>query len=138
MISDVLSEASDEIRRYLSDHRDTYAGLELHILNVVGQMDALRTFLDMDSPSPPLPVISQDQEYPFENPPRKLPASIRRLAIGTQYCTNTGRTVVFTKTIGTIEPTGEPASFVTDGGEIFAANGFNITNNGDNIVSKVP
>lgn len=78
----------------------------------------------------------QDQIYPFEKPVRKLPDDISRLVTGMGYLTTSGRTVSFEKTVGTIVENGHPASFVTNEHEMFAANGFNLTNYGDNIVGK--
>ncbi len=46
MISDVLSEADAEIRRYLRDMPDVYAADREKIQTVLAAMDSLRAYLD--------------------------------------------------------------------------------------------
>lgn len=46
MISDTLSDAAHEIRQYLENYPDVYAGMEDKITSVLMAMDALREELD--------------------------------------------------------------------------------------------
>ena len=57
MISDVLFEAVEEIRRYQEHMPESYEGLERPIENVITVVDALRLYLDA------YPVAGEDPDY---------------------------------------------------------------------------
>lgn len=70
-----------------------------------------------------------------DSTPKKLPSSISKLVVGGHYITETGRKVTLVETMGTLvgpgADFGKPASFLTEDGELFAINGVNATNIGD-------
>jgi hypothetical protein len=57
MISDVLSEASGRLRRYLREMPDVYAGCEEPIRKIILVMDAARIALD----TPPGPLDPEEK-----------------------------------------------------------------------------
>jgi hypothetical protein len=61
MISDVLSDAAFEIRRYQKEMPDFYEQSRDRIDKVVAAMDALRIFFD--TPPPEEPTSREDSEY---------------------------------------------------------------------------
>jgi hypothetical protein len=64
MISDTLSSAAKEVRNYLRDQPEVYAGTRQRLEQLVNEMDEVRSILDM---SPGLQTLSNPASPSTEN-----------------------------------------------------------------------
>ena len=69
MISDALSSAANEVRNYLRDYPQVYAGTRQRLERLVNEMDEVRSILDI---SPALQTLSNPTSTE-NNPPSLMP-----------------------------------------------------------------